>query len=92
MVTYYLYFGEFAGTVDVKVSISPGGVGNTATQSCDIEHMPGGGYRKLVLGFNISPGNYGQSISNTIKIQVGDYVYTDTVSVNGTLYSVKFAQ
>ena len=88
--TYYLYFGEFAGNVDVKVTISPTAVGKTATDTLKIEHMPGGGYAKIVLGFNISPASPGQKVSNTIKIQVGDYVYTDTVSLNGTLYSVKF--
>ena len=89
--TYYLYFGEFAGNVDVKVTISPTAVGETATTSLKIEHMPGGGYSKLFLGFNLAPADYGQKVTNTIRFQVGDYVYTDTVSVNGTLYSVKFA-
>jgi|GEM_PF-1840260 len=86
--TYYLFVGDYSGPMDFKASVSPSKFNNSVSGTFEAE---AGTYRKLVFSFNITPGSYGIFTNNTIKIQVGDFVYTDTVSVNGTLHSMKWS-
>jgi len=84
---YYLYKGDYSGTIDYKITVSPGALGNV--KSDYIEVTGGGGeYVQLAFGFSVTPSLHNQNVTNTIKIQVGDYVYTDTIKMAGTLYSI----
>jgi hypothetical protein len=87
---YFINVKDYRGPVDFKVTISPAGVGDTATYTYHVEgDTEEDLYINCKLSFKIKPAAYGEKISNTIKLEFDDFIYTDTVSVNGTLYSVK---
>ena len=84
---YYLFIGDYGGTIDYKITVSPGALGNTKLDSFEVTAGEGR-YVQLAFGFSVTPSLHGQNVTNSIKIQVGDYVYTDTINMAGTLYSI----
>ncbi len=90
--TYFLFVGTYRGPIEMKATLSPTGVGNTATNSyfVDFDDRPGEDlYIKYTFAFQVKPAAYSQMVTNKLKIQVGEFTYTDSIVCNGTLYSME---
>lgn len=87
---YFIYIGDYRGIIHYTVDLSPTAVGTTVSDYFDTTDADAdAAYVRLRLGFNITPSKYGQNVTNTIKIKIGDYVYSDAITTTGTLYSMK---
>ena len=85
--TYRLYVGDYTGPLEVEATIAPASnVGGKAARVYTASENSE--YVTITCHFNIETG-YAGSVTNTVTIKIGDYVFTDSIATLGTLTNLK---